>query len=122
MKFLKNEKWKLEPFIEKVCISTIFIYGFILFLVGLTHISYSFSSIGEIISFDILFSLYVPLRLTFLIYVIPAAIVLFLTGVSFAELTERNNPRVFVHPLVLSAIAISIVGTLLYIDLIESAF
>ena len=57
-----------------------------------------------------------------MLYIPPIIITMFLISVAFTELVKRKNPRVFVHPLVLSSIITSVVGTGAIAHLIERAF
>ena len=136
MKFLKNEKWKLEEVTRRVCLFTIIYYGV---MIVLTAIFYLFGFIASIIP-DELCELYehfmevsvfiygifllpnLLLYVTKIVYGLPVIITIFLISVAFIELVKRKNPRVFVHPLVLSSIASSIVGTAVITNLIERAF
>ena len=49
-------------------------------------------------------------------------ITMFLISVAFIELVKRKNPRVFVHPLVLSSIVTSVAGTMAIVYFVENSF
>ncbi|MBQ4103328.1 MAG: hypothetical protein IJC90_02590 [Clostridia bacterium] len=137
MKFLKNEKWKLEEVTRRVCLFTIIYYGV---MIVFTAILYLFGFISSFIPIELYDSLgilvdaiimvfrsiivYISaiLYLTKAIYIIPIIIAVFLISVAFIELVKRKNPRVFVHPLVLSSIAISFVGTFVIVYIVENSF
>ena len=136
MKFLQNEKWKLEEITKRVCLFTIIYYGV---MIVLTAIFYLFGFIASIIPdelcdsyerfmevsvfiYGIFLSPNLLLYVTKIIYVIPIIITMFLISVAFIELVKRKNPRVFVHPLVLSSIAISFVGTFVIVYFVENSF
>ena len=123
MKNLK-EKWKLEPLVKKVCLVTTIYYSVIIALAGLIYLSmflFSFSVVGDVL-FSIICWMHIFFYWTKVLYVPPIIITMFLLSVAFTELVKRKNPRVFVHPLVLSSIASSIVGTAVITNLIERAF
>lgn len=137
MKFLKSEKWKLEEVTRRVCLLVTIFYGFMIFLVGLTYLIgfvadslpvelYDFfenfiECFISIVYGPVLF-VNILLYITKIIYVIPVIITMFLISVAFKELVKRKNPRVFVHPLILSSITTSIAGTLAITHLIENSF
>ena len=123
---MKNskEKWKLEPLVKKVCLVTTIYYSVIIALVGLIYLSmflFSFSVVGDVL-FSIICWMHIFFYWTKVLYVPPIIITMFLLSVAFTELVKRKNPRVFVHPLVLSSIALSVVGTVVITNLIERAF
>lgn len=121
---MKNEKWKLEPLVKKVCLVTTIYYSVIIALAGLIYLSmffFSFSGVGDVL-FSILCWVHIFFYWTKVLYVSPIIITMFLLSVAFTELVKRKNPRVFVHPLVLSSIASSVVGTAVITNLIERAF
>ena len=123
MKNLK-EKWKLEPLVKKVCLVTTIYYSVIIALAGLIYLSmflFSFSVVGDVL-FSIICWMHIFFYWTKVLYVPPIIITMFLLSVTFIELVKRKNPRVFVHPLVLSSIASSVVGTVVITNLIERAF
>ena len=123
MKNLK-EKWKLEPLVKKVCLVTTIYYSVIIALAGLIYLSmflFSFSVVGDVL-FSIICWMHIFFYWTMVLYVPPIIITMFLLSVAFTELVKRKNPRVFVHPLVLSSIASSVVGTAVITNLIERAF
>ena len=129
MKFLKNEKWKLEPLVKKVCLVTTIFYGVILTLVGLVYLAIYCSSNGVLENIDlsgtiftVLLGLYIVLHYTMILYVAPFVIVIFLISVIFSEVKEKGNSLICIHPLILSSITTSIAGTLLYVNLIENSF
>lgn len=136
MKFLKNEKWKLEEVTRRVCLFTIIYYGV---MIVLTAIFYLFGFIASIIpdelcdSYECFMEVFVfiygnflfpnlLLYVTKIIYVIPIIITMFLISVAFIELVKRKNPRVFVHPLVLSSIVTSVAGTMAIVYFVENSF
>ena len=109
---MKNskEKWKLEPLVKKVCLVTTIYYSVIIALAGLIYLSmflFSFSVVGDVL-FSILCWVHIFFYWTKVIYIPPIIITMFLLSVAFTELVKRKNPRVFVHPLVLSSIASSV--------------
>lgn len=123
---MKNskEKWKLEPLVKKVCLVTTIYYSVIIALAGLIYLSmflFSFSVVGDVL-FSIICWMHIFFYWTKVLYVSPIIITMFLLSVAFTELVKRKNPRVFVHPLVLSSIASSVVGTVVITNLIERAF
>ena len=129
MKFLKNEKWKLEPLVKKVCLATTIFYGVIITLIGLVYLAIYCSSNGVLENIDlsgtiftVLLGLYIVLHYTMILYVTPFVIVIFLIGVIFSEVKEKGNSLICIHPLILSSITTSIAGTLLYVNLIENSF
>ena len=136
MKFLKNEKWKLEEVTRRVCLFTIIYYGV---MIVLTAILYLFGFIASIIPDELcdsyerfmevsvfIYGIFLfpnlLLYITKILYVIPVIVAVFLISVAFIELVKRKNPRVFVHPLVLSSIAISFVGTFVIVYFVENSF
>ena len=129
MKLLKSEKWKLEPIVKKVCLATTIFYGVIITLIGLVYLAIYCSSNGVLENIDlsgtiftVLLGLYIVLHYTMILYVAPFVIVIFLISVVFNEVKENGNSLICIHPLILSSIATSIAGTLLYVNLIDSAF
>lgn len=123
MKNLK-EKWKLESVVKKVCLVTTIYYSAIIALAGLIYLSmflFPFSVVGDVL-FSIICWMHIFFYWTKVLYVPPIIITMFLLSVAFTELVKRKNPRVFVHPLVLSSIASSVVGTVVITNLIERAF
>ena len=129
MKLLKSEKWKLEPLVKKVCLATTIFYGVIITLIGLVYLAIYCSSNGVLENIDlsgtiftVLLGLYIVLHYTMILYVTPFVIVIFLIGVIFSEVKEKGNSLICIHPLILSSITTSIAGTLLYVNLIDSAF
>ena len=136
MKFLKNEKWKLEEVTRRVCLFTIIYYGVMIVITALLNL---IGFIGSVIpdelcdSYERFMEVFVfiygnflfpnlLLYVTKIIYVIPIIITMFLISVAFIELVKRKNPRVFVHPLVLFSIAISFVGTFVVVYIVENSF
>jgi hypothetical protein len=136
MKFLKNEKWKLEEVTRRVCLFTIIYYGV---MIVLTAIFYLFGFIASIIPDELcdsyerfmevsvfIYGIFLfpnlLLYITKILYVIPVIVAVFLISVAFIELVKRKNPRVFVHPLVLFSIAISFVGTFVIVYFVENSF
>lgn len=124
MKFLENEKWKLEPLVKKVCLVTTVYYSVIIALVGVIYLSmffFPFGGVGDVL-FSILCWVHIFFYWTKVLYIPPIIITMFLISVAFTELVKRKNPRVFIHPLVLSSIITSVVGTGAITHIIESAF
>ena len=136
MKFLKNEKWKLEEVTRRVCLFTIIYYGV---MIVLTAILYLFGFIASIIPDELcdsyerfmevsvfIYGIFLfpnlLLYVTKIVYVIPIIITMFLISVAFIELVKRKNPRVFVHPLVLSSIVTSVAGTMAIVYFVENSF
>lgn len=136
MKLLNNDKWKLEEITKRVCVFTTIYYGV---TIVLTALLYLIGFIGSIIpdelcdSYERFMEVFVfiygnflfpnlLLYVTKIIYVIPIIITMFLISVAFIELVKRKNPRVFVHPLVLSSITASFAGTLAITHLVENSF
>lgn len=136
MKFLQNEKWKLEKTTTWVCLITTIYYGVTIVLTGLLNL---IGFIGSIIpdelcdSYECFMEVFVfiygnflfpnlLLYVTKIIYVIPIIITMFLISVAFIELVKRKNPRVFVHPLVVFSIVISFIGSFGIIHFVENSF
>lgn len=137
MKLFKSEKWKLEETTKRVCLFTTIYCSVMIFwsgqfyLVGFlaSFIPYEFiDSFGDFIEgfINVMFSIFMVvnmlLYITKLIYVIPIIITMFLISVAFTELVKRKNPRVFVHPLVLSSIGTSFVWAFVVGKIIENSF
>lgn len=132
MKFLKNENCKLEPVTKYVCIFTTIFYSTMLLLVGLLYFSALLPLESQVYIEDFVNVVFVIVMLvTFLQqyinigFVLPIIITVFLVIVSFIRFIKRKNPRVFVHPLVLSSIITSFVGTgfiMCFVERIENGF
>ena len=123
---MKNskEKWKLEPLVKKVCLVTTIYYSVIIALAGVIYLSmffFSFGGVGDVL-FSIICWMHIFFYWTKVLYIPPIIITMFLISVAFTELVKRKNPRVFVHPLILSSIITSVVGTGAITHIIESAF
>ncbi len=136
MEFLKNEKWRLEEVTRRVCLLVTIFYGAMIFFLGLINVTgfiagllplelwELFEPVIGIFNFLIRVLLYISLILyiTRIIYVIPVIVAVFLISVAFIELVKRKNPRVFVHPLVLSSIVTSFAGTWAIIYFLQNSF
>ncbi len=121
---MNNEKWKLESVVKKFCLVTTVYYSVIIALVGVIYLSmffFPFGGVGDVL-FSILCWVHIFFYWTKVLYIPPIIITMFLISVAFTELVKRKNPRVFVHPLVLSSIITSVVGTGAITHLIERAF
>ena len=136
MKFLKNEKWKLEEITKRVCVFTTIYYGVMIVITALLNL---IGFLGSVIpdelcdSYEHFMEVFVLIYVVFLypnlllyvtkiVYGLPVIITIFLISVAFIELVKRKNPRVFVHPLVLFSIAISFVGTFVIVYVVENSF
>ena len=129
---MKNEKWKLEPLVKKFCLAITIFYGIIIALVGLMYLlpNLPFVNKGFIDYFGSIIFLIV-MAVVFLHYqtnigfVLPIIITVFLIVLAFVELVKRKNMRVFIHPLVLSSIITSFVGTgviMHFVEILEYGF
>ena len=129
---MKMEKWKLEPVTKYICIFTTVFYSTMLLLVGLLYFSALLPLESQVYIEDFVNVVFVIVMLvTFLQqyinigFVLPIIITVFLVIVSFIGFIKRKNPRVFVHPLVLSSIITSFVGTgfiMCFVERIENGF
>jgi len=136
MEFLKNEKWKLEEITKRVCLFTTIYYGVTIVLMGLLYLFGFIASIipdelcdsyerfmeVSVFIYSIFLSPNLLLYITKILYVIPVIVAVFLILVAFIELVKRKNPRVFVHPLVLSSIVTSVAGTMAIVYFVENSF
>ena len=136
MKLLKSEKWKLEETTKIVCLFTTIYYGVTIVITALLNLigfigsvipdelCDSYESFMEVFVFIYGVFLYPNLLMyvTKIIYVIPIIVIMFLISVAFIELVKRKNPRIFVHPLVLSSIITSVVGTGAIVYFVENSF
>ena len=129
MEFLKNEKWKLRTSLEYFCLVTTIFYGAIIVLIGLLYLTMFLSPNGTLennpfggMIFMLLMLIYIVLYYSKLIYILPVAISIFLIFFAIGESIEKKDLRICIHPLILSSITTSIAGTLLYVNLIDSAF
>lgn len=129
---MKKGKWELEPIVKKVCLATTIFYGIIIALVGLMYLlpNLPFVNQGFIDYFGSIIFLIV-MAVVFLYYqtnigfVLPIIITVFLIVLAFVELVKRKNMRVFIHPLVLSSIITSFVGTgviMHFVEILEYGF
>ena len=136
MKLLKSEKWKLEETTKIVCLFTTIYYGVTIVITALLNL---IGFIGSIIPDELcdsyerfmevsvfIYGIFLfpnlLLYVTKIVYGLPVIITIFLISVAFIELAKRKNPRVFVHPLVLSSIATSIIGTFGIVHFVENSF
>ncbi|MBR3789990.1 MAG: hypothetical protein IKK46_04705 [Clostridia bacterium] len=137
MKLLKNEKWKLEEITKSICVFTTIYCSVTIFIVGFMYALMEVSVIFEAILpvgfeefsegfINVLFSIFMFFHLLLyigkIIYIFPIIITIFLISVAFTELVKRKNPRVFVHPLVLSSICTSFVWGFVVDNLIKNSF
>lgn len=129
---MKNEKWKLEPLVRKVCLATTIFYGVIITLGVLMYLPEIFSlenhsfveTFTTIIFVGIMAVVFLHYQ-TNIGFVLPIIITVFLIVLAFVELVKRKNMRVFVHPLVLSSIITSFVGTgviMHFVEILEYGF
>ena len=129
---MKKGKWELEPIVKKVCLVTTIFYGIIIALVGLMYLlpNLPFVNKGFIDYFGSIIFLIV-MAIVFLHYytkigfILPIIVTIFFIVVSFIEFKKRRNARVFVHPLVLSSIITSFVGTgviMHFVEILEYGF
>lgn len=129
---MKKGKWELEPIVKKVCLAITIFYGVIIALIGIMYLlpNLPFVNQGFIDYFGSIIFLIV-MAVVFLHYqtnigfVLPIIITVFLIVLAFVELLKRKNTRVFVHPLVLSSIITSFVGTgviMHFVEILEYGF
>ena len=129
---MKNEKWKMEPLVKKFCLAITIFYGVIIALIGIMYLlpNLPFVNQGGIDYFGSIIFLIV-MAVVFLHYqtnigfVLPIIITVFLIVLAFVELVKRKNMRVFIHPLVLSSIITSFVGTgviMHFVEILEYGF
>lgn len=133
---MKSEKWKLGETTRNICLFTIVYYGVTIILMGLLCF---FGFIGSVIPDELcdsyerfmevsvfIYGIFLfpnlLLYVTKIVYGLPVIITIFLISVAFIELVKRKNPRVFVHPLVLSSIVISFIGSFGIIHFVENSF
>lgn len=132
MKFLENENFKLEPVTKYICIFTTIFYSTMLLLVGLMYLPEIFSlenhsfveTFTTIIFIGIMAVVFLHYQ-TNIGFVLPIIITVFLIVLAFVELVKRKNMRVFIHPLVLSSIITSFVGTgviMHFVEILEYGF
>jgi len=129
---MKKGKWELEPIVKKVCLATTIFYGIIIALVGLMYLLPNLPFVNKgFIDYFVSIIFLIVMAVVFLHYqtnigfVLPIIITVFLVIVSFIGFIKRKNPRVFVHPLVLSSIVTSFVGTgfiMCFVERIENGF
>lgn len=138
MKFLQNEKWKLEKTTKWVCLITTIYYGVtiaswgLIYFIGFLVVSFmpdeiidSFGTFADSyidVFGDIFILVNFLLYVTKIVYVLPVIITIYLLSVVFSERAKRNNSRVFVHPLVISSIVTSFVGTFVIVYIFENSF
>lgn len=129
---MKKGKWELEPLVKKVCLAITIFYGVIITLIGLMYLlpNLPFVNQGFIDYFGSIIFLIV-MAVVFLHYqtnigfVLPIIITVFFIVLAFVELVKRKNMRVFIHPLVLSSIITSFVGTgviMHFVEILEYGF
>lgn len=129
---MKKENWKLEPLVKKVYLAITIFYGVIIALIGIMYLlpNLPFVNQGFIDYFGSIIFLIV-MAVVFLHYqtnigfVLPIIITVFLIVLAFVELVKRKNMRVFIHPLVLSSIITSFVGTgviMHFVEILEYGF
>lgn len=123
---MKNEKWKLEPLVEKTCIITIMFYGAIIILYDLMYLPEIFSLENQpfvetfiTIIFAIVMAIVFLHYYTKIGFILPIIVTIFFIVVSFIEFKKRRNARVFVHPLVLLSIITSFVATFGIMSMVE---
>ena len=75
------------------------------------------SAFGGIL-FGILIVIYIPLYYSKLIYIIPVVLMFFILGSTIGQ----EEFRECVHPLIISSITTTVVGTFMLLRFIESAF
>ena len=122
---MKNKKCKLEPLVENVCLGTTIFYGAIITFIGLLYLVMYLSPNGTLensafggILFGILIVIYIPLYYSKLIYIIPVVLMFFILGSTIGQ----EEFRECVHPLIISSITTTVVGTFMLLRFIESAF
>ena len=124
---MKNskEKWKLEPLVGNVCLITTIFYGAIITFIGLLYLVMYLSPNGTLensafggLLFGVLLVIYIPLYYSKLIYIIPVVSIFFIFGGTIGQ----EDFGECVHPLILSSIITTVVGTVLLLRFIESAF
>ena len=129
---MKKGKWELEPLVKKFCLAITIFYGVIIALIGIMYLlpNLPFVNQGFIDYFGSIIFLIV-MAVVFLHYqtnigfVLPIIITVFLIVLAFVELVKRKNMRVFIHPLVLSSIITSFVGTgviMHFVEILEYGF
>lgn len=129
---MKNEKWKLEPLVKKFCLAITIFYGVIIALIGIMYLLPNLPLVnqgfidyfGSIIFLIVMAIVFVHYQ-TNIGFVLPIIITVFLISIAFTELVKRKNPVVFVHPLVLSSIIASFVGTgiiMHFVEILEYGF
>ena len=129
---MKKEKWELEPLVKKVCLAITIFYGVIIALIGIMYLLPNLPLVNQgVIDYFGSIIFLIVMAVVFLHYqtnigfVLPIIITVFLIVLAFVELVKRKNMRVFIHPLVLSSIITSFVGTgviMHFVEILEYGF
>ena len=129
---MKNEQWKLEPLVKKVGLATTIFYGAIITLGVLMYLPEVFSLENQPFVETFITIIFAGIMVVVLLhyymkigFLLPIIITFFFIVASFIEFKKRKNPIVFVHPLVLSSIITSFVGTggiMYFVEVLEFGF